>query len=269
MYHVTVQGSRRFSVFLRVRECSCGEANTERERKSPAKEPVATESKDGDEDILVSNFSDSPSLFENPLNGSNWLSITLEGVDSNRDGFGAVVTVRLGEKTYKKYHHGAQYLGQNILPVHFGLNEAEVVDGITIAWPSGIVDEIGLMPANQSIKVVEGQGLTEGVLVATEGVFEQRSLLTSIGNFPNPFRESTAIQFELSQPGTVTLEVFDVLGRRIERQRFMYDSAGMQTIQWSPEKGVALRLGDSVLMYILKVEGLQAQALMGKMIYIK
>lgn len=225
--------------------------------------------KDGDEDILVSNFSDPPSLFENPLRSSNWLSINLEGVETNRDGFGAVVTVRVGEKSYKKYHHGAQYLGQNILPVHFGLGRADVVDGLTITWPSGIVDEIGSMPANQSIKIVEGQGLTEGVQVSLERIPGQTAGLTLLGSFPNPFREFTEIRLELSQPGTVTMEIYDVLGRRIDRQRFMYASAGVHAIEWSPSEDTVLRLGDSVLMYILKVEGRQSEILTGKMIYIK
>ncbi|MGF1669747.1 MAG: T9SS type A sorting domain-containing protein, partial [Balneolaceae bacterium] len=34
-------------------------------------------------------------------------------------------------------------------------------------------------------------------------------------NFPNPFNPSTNIQFVLSEPGTVTLQVFDVNGKRI------------------------------------------------------
>ena len=224
---------------------------------------------DGDEDILVSNFFDTPSLFENPLRGGAWLSIALEGVASNRDGFGAVVTMQVGDRSYKKYHHGAQYLGQNILPVHFGLGGADVVDGISIAWPSGIIDEIGSLPADQSIKIVEGLGLTEGTLVSTEKMFERGAHLTLIGNYPNPFRESTEIQFELSRPGPVTLDVFDVLGRRIDRQRFVYSAPGTQTIRWSPEEDVMLRLGPSLLMYILKYERSQVEASTGKMIYIK
>ena len=35
------------------------------------------------------------------------------------------------------------------------------------------------------------------------------------GNFPNPFNPQTTITFELRQSTTVTLEVFDVLGRRV------------------------------------------------------
>ncbi|RMH68313.1 MAG: T9SS C-terminal target domain-containing protein [Bacteroidetes bacterium] len=35
--------------------------------------------------------------------------------------------------------------------------------------------------------------------------------------YPNPFREATTIVYEVGEPGHVTLEVFDVLGRRVAR----------------------------------------------------
>jgi hypothetical protein len=36
-------------------------------------------------------------------------------------------------------------------------------------------------------------------------------------NYPNPFNTGTTLQFSISEPGFVALEVFDVLGRRVQR----------------------------------------------------
>jgi hypothetical protein len=60
------------------------------------------------------------------------------GTISNRDGLGATVRVKAGEKTYTQYHNGKSgYLSQSSLPLYFGLGEASKVDGIEITWPSG------------------------------------------------------------------------------------------------------------------------------------
>jgi hypothetical protein len=34
-------------------------------------------------------------------------------------------------------------------------------------------------------------------------------------NFPNPFNPSTRVRFQLPETSTITLELFDVLGRRV------------------------------------------------------
>lgn len=34
-------------------------------------------------------------------------------------------------------------------------------------------------------------------------------------NFPDPFNPTTTVQFDLPEPATVTLDVFDVTGRRV------------------------------------------------------
>jgi hypothetical protein len=53
-----------------------------------------------------------------------------------------------------------------------------------------------------------------------------------IGNYPNPFNESTTIKFSLQSEEQISIEVFDILGRRIaaiEDKRF---SAGYHSLSW-------------------------------------
>jgi hypothetical protein len=55
-------------------------------------------------------------------------------------------------------------------------------------------------------------------LVSTDLDDESSSLPTELAllpNYPNPFNPSTMLSFDLPQSGDVTLEVFDVLGRRV------------------------------------------------------
>jgi hypothetical protein len=55
---------------------------------------------------------------------------------------------------------GGGYFSQNDLRVHFGLGKAEKVDVLEIHWPSGQVDTLRDIKANQVIFVKEGAGIT-------------------------------------------------------------------------------------------------------------
>jgi hypothetical protein len=55
---------------------------------------------------------------------------------------------------------GGGYFSQNDLRVHFGLGKAEKVDVLEIHWPSGQVDTLKDVKANQVIFVKEGEGIT-------------------------------------------------------------------------------------------------------------
>jgi hypothetical protein len=54
-------------------------------------------------------------------------------------------------------------------------------------------------------------------------------------NYPNPFRSSTTVRYDLQQPGNVTLTVFDLLGRPIESLVEAHQSAGRHSVEWHPE----------------------------------
>ncbi len=54
---------------------------------------------------------------------------------------------------------GGGYFSQNDLRVHFGLGKAEKVDVLEIRWPSGQIDTLKDIKANQVIFVKEGEGI--------------------------------------------------------------------------------------------------------------
>ena len=58
---------------------------------------------------------------------------------------------------------GGSYISQNDLRVHFGIGKAEKVDLLEIRWPSGQVDTLKDIKANQLIYVKEGQGIERTV----------------------------------------------------------------------------------------------------------
>ncbi|MBS1818141.1 MAG: VCBS repeat-containing protein [Acidobacteria bacterium] len=96
---------------------------------------------DGDLDIVTNTYGDIPQVLVSDLaqrGPVHTLQVRLQGRRSNRDGLGAVVTVRAGGRDQVQVHDGKSgYLAQSIVPLYFGLGEASEAERITVRWPSG------------------------------------------------------------------------------------------------------------------------------------
>ena len=53
-------------------------------------------------------------------------------------------------------------------------------------------------------------------------------------NYPNPFNAGTRIDFELDRPLDVVVEIFDILGRRVQKVADIAGHQGMNTVIWYP-----------------------------------
>ena len=79
---------------------------------------------------------------------------------SNRDGIGAVVHVTAaGAKQWQMLRSGSSYLSQSELVLTFGLGTATKADALEIHWPSGQVDKLASIAADQTVTVQEGKGV--------------------------------------------------------------------------------------------------------------
>ena len=116
---------------------------------------------DGDLDLLIANVGDTADLLRNDGgNRENSLLIRTVGSKSNRDGIGARLKLTIGKKVLLRYvKAGSSYLAQNDLRVHFGMGNVPRADGLEIVWPSGVVDVLPDIAANQIVTVREGQGI--------------------------------------------------------------------------------------------------------------
>ena len=86
----------------------------------------------------------------------HWLMVSLVGTRSNRDGVGAVVMVRTGERTLMRQRMvGNTYISTNDPRLHFGLGAQARVDEIIVRWPSGAVQKLTNVAADRLITVVE------------------------------------------------------------------------------------------------------------------
>ena len=90
----------------------------------------------------------------------HWLRLRLIGTKSNRDGIGAVVTITAGSdpRWRRQFNHmttAVGYASSTCAPVHFGTGTAKTIDRVEIRWPSGAVQVLRDVPADQLLTVRE------------------------------------------------------------------------------------------------------------------
>ncbi len=122
---------------------------------------------DGNIDVVVNTVNDYPQLLRcTSALGNNWIKIRTIGAKSNRSGIGARLICTTHPPGESKPHRqidevrsGGSYISQNDLRIHFGIGKAEKVDLLEIRWPSGALDVLKHVKANQLIFVKEGEGV--------------------------------------------------------------------------------------------------------------
>jgi hypothetical protein len=114
---------------------------------------------DGDIDVLVNNNGQAAQLFRNDGgNRNHWIEVKLIGTRSNRDGYGAKVTLRAGGRTWvDERKGGTSYQAAHDPRLHFGLANAAIVDEIEVRWLSGAVDRLTDVRSGQVVVIKEGK----------------------------------------------------------------------------------------------------------------
>jgi hypothetical protein len=108
---------------------------------------------DGKIDAVISCLEEPAEIWENiSPDGNNWIILKLVGVRSNRDGIGA--RVRIGNQ-YNQMTSAVSYASSSHAGVHFGLGKLEKIPRIEIRWPSGVVQTLAEVKANQTLTVRE------------------------------------------------------------------------------------------------------------------
>jgi hypothetical protein len=68
-----------------------------------------------------------------------------------------------GEKQWQMLRSGSSYLSQSELVLTFGLGQKSKVTSVQVEWPSGKIDKLSNIVADQTITVEEGKGIVATV----------------------------------------------------------------------------------------------------------
>ena len=113
---------------------------------------------DGDIDIVIANLDAEPTILRNDGgNANHWLTVSLRGTRSNRDGIGAVVGIvdEKGRSQSAVCSTASSYQSGNDRRVHFGLAEVTKLRRIEVRWPSGTVQALTDVAGNRSLEIIE------------------------------------------------------------------------------------------------------------------
>jgi hypothetical protein len=116
---------------------------------------------DGRLDVVVSALGAPAELWHNRTErAGHWLALRLVGTKSNRDGIGALVRIASsGDPRWREqWNHmttAVGYASSTHAPVHFGTGRARTIDRVEIRWPSGTVQALENVAADQVLTVTE------------------------------------------------------------------------------------------------------------------
>jgi hypothetical protein len=110
---------------------------------------------DGWIDAVISVLGGHPLVLMNRAAGNHhWLTITLRGTKSNRDGYGARVSVN---KQIRFATSAGSYVSANDKRLHFGLGDATVA-AVEVLWPSGRRQSLTDVRVDQFLEIREPEG---------------------------------------------------------------------------------------------------------------
>ena len=137
---------------------------------------------DGDLDVFLRTLQGTAHLmFRNNVgNAQGFLRIALEGRESTRDAFGAVVRVKTNRGILTKVKSGGSgFLSQNDPRLLFGLGEEAGAEWLEVTWPSGRQQRFDGPAANTSWLLIEGES-------------RLRRVAETPTSLPDPFSEEEA-----------------------------------------------------------------------------
>ena len=89
----------------------------------------------------------------------------------------------------------------------------------------------------------------------------------TVMSYPNPFNNYTRIMFNLYRSAVVTIEIYDIMGKRISIPvDNEYYEKGQHTIDWSPGDGHILTIPSGIYMVRLETNDCIRYS---KMVYVK
>jgi PKD repeat protein len=122
-------------------------------------------------------------------NDNNWLTVTLKGTTSNRNGIGARVEIYgAWGKQIRDVRAGVGFRHMGTLNTHFGIGTSSQIDSVVVLWPSGNTDVICNPAKNNVLHIIENSApvATASFTANTTTIEESESVEFTDASTPCP-----------------------------------------------------------------------------------
>jgi hypothetical protein len=122
----------------------------------------------------------------------------------------------------------------------------------SVAQEDGTVYEVDGQCSSTRATVVDSPEMTEETRVLPENSLNMRRFEPDLTVYPNPFATETNIRFDLPEAAAVTVEIFNLQGRRVRRLLSENMPEGRRLLQWDgrTDGGQGLPAG----LYLLRMK---------------
>jgi hypothetical protein len=140
---------------------------------------------------------------------------------------------------------------EDVRPAGFDLYVIDRDRGTAVALTDGALDLT--LSAEQPVRRLRLIAGTEAFASAeSEGAPLSPTAFALAPGYPNPFAAQTTISYQLEERGAATLEVFDLLGRRVRVLAEGEQSAGSHTIAWDGRDAAGRPVANGVYLVRLR-----------------
>ncbi|WP_396192650.1 FG-GAP-like repeat-containing protein [Flavobacterium sp.] len=152
-------------------------------------------------------------------NANNWVKVTLNGIQSNKNGIGARIEIYgVWGKQIRDIRSGEGFKYMSSLNAHFGIGTATAITQIIIKWPSGIVDTINNPTINSVVNVVEGSSLAVGEFASN-----------GFTVYPNPAKNILNITVN-DGISMKSAQIYDLTGRMVLESNFTNEAINVSSL---------------------------------------
>jgi len=180
-------------------------------------------------------------FYQNIFADNNWIKIKLDPQTVQETLYGTMVKVYCDTIVQTKFVQSIDYE----YTLHFGVGNKSLIDSLIIKWADNTADKLFDLATNRVWEIQKGRYQHNKFKPYTFELFQ---------SYPNPFNFSCTIEYALPKSSRVELQIFNMLGQKVQSFEFDHQLPGFYKIVWDGKNVNGMRVASGLYFYLLVAE---------------